>query len=208
MRVCAELADLAMQLARAAAARTLADWAEPENPPAATPHPAQSARPQIAPQAEPHADHETAPHADPAHRTPAAAKQTAPAIIFIRLAAVVRDCMALEARLAAAAPTSAPEIRTKIPRADPRRVPVRETIRLSTANHPDSAEINRKAAARLDERLAADPDQTIAPGDLLDALCGELGIKINYATLPTEYLNALCGPPSEGHPDPHATYPP
>jgi hypothetical protein len=34
LRLCAELADLAMQLARAAAARTLITWAEPEELPA------------------------------------------------------------------------------------------------------------------------------------------------------------------------------
>ena len=34
LSMCAELADLAMQLARAAAARALTDWAEPEQSPA------------------------------------------------------------------------------------------------------------------------------------------------------------------------------
>src|SRR3984885_2812705 len=45
LRLCAELADLAMQLARAAAARSLVDWAEPEAAPTAEPQSTQAAEP-------------------------------------------------------------------------------------------------------------------------------------------------------------------
>jgi len=89
-----------MQLARAAAARTLANWAEPEAAPATKPQSTQAA--------EPHSESETAPHANPAPTPRRAAsylagtashKQIDPAVLFTRLAAVVRDCVALEARL-------------------------------------------------------------------------------------------------------------
>ena len=63
LRLCAELADLAMGLARGAAARTLADWAEPEQP---SRNP--SAEPPFTQPAEPQAEREAAPHANPAPR--------------------------------------------------------------------------------------------------------------------------------------------
>jgi hypothetical protein len=213
LRLCAELADLAMQLARAAAARTLADWAEPEASPPPEPHIAQPAAP--FPQAtEPHADRETAPAATPHRSTvylvrPSAAKPTDPAVLFTRLAAVVRDCIALEARLAAA-PTAASAARALTRRADPRRVPLREVFRRTTENHPDRAALTRDIAARLDEYLAADPDQTIAPAQILDAICDEFDIDIDFATLPDEYLFALSGTAEEAEDDlePCATSPP
>jgi hypothetical protein len=215
MRLCAELADLAMQLARAAAARTLADWAETEPPPQAEPSSIQPPGSQPTQPAQRHAHREPTPPAGPTPGHPAcqtiptagASRQTDPAILFTRLAAIVRDCIALETRLASA-PTATPDTRTKMRGADPRRVPIRETIRLSTENHPDRAEINREAAAQLDERLAADPDQTILPNEILDQICEKLGIEINHGILPDEYLDAIYGPLPKQHPDPHATYPP
>jgi hypothetical protein len=172
-----------MQLARAAAARTLGDWAEPEDSP--------PPEPQIPPAPEPRADSETAPAPTPrrAADRPArisAAKPADPAVLFTRLAAVVRDCIALEARLAAAAEAPASGVLQR--RADPRRAHLREAFRHITANHPDRAALNRDIAARLDEHLAADPDQTIEPINLLDAICAEFGIELDLATLPDEYL--------------------
>jgi hypothetical protein len=206
LRLCAELADLAMQLARAAAARTLADWAEPEDLP--------PPEPQIAPQPEPHADREPAPVATPRRaatygaRT-AAARPTDPAILFTRLAAVVRDCIALEARLAAV-PTATTGNRALQRHADPRRTHLREAFRHITANHPDRAALNRDIATRLDEHLAADPDQTIEPINLLDAICTEFGIELDLATLPDEYLFSASEMTDEADNDfePCATSPP
>jgi hypothetical protein len=176
LRLCAELADLAMQLARAAAARTLADWAEPEAPATAPPGAAGTASP----------------------------KQTDPAILFTRFAAVVRDCVALEARIAAgAAPT--PRAASLVLRADPRRAPLREAFRHATIKHPDHADLLRATTTRLDEHLAADTEQTTAPPHLFATICTELGIAIDLATLPDEYLNALY---EATNPDPRATSPP
>jgi hypothetical protein len=195
-----------MQLARAAAARTLADWAEPAA--------AAAAEPPITPAPEPPADAETAPAATPRRPAvyvarPTAAKPTDPAILFTRLAAVVRDCIALEARLARA-PAEAPAARALLLRADPRRAHLREAFHHITANLPDRAALNRDIAARLDEQLAADPDQTIDPINLLDALCAEFGIELDLATLPDEYLFGASEMTDEADDDfdPCATSPP
>jgi hypothetical protein len=134
-------------------------------------------------------------------------KPTDPALLFTRLAATVRDCIALESRLAAAAAGTRGPL---LPRADPRRAPLREALRHATKNHPGHAELLRDTATLLDEQLAADPDQTIDPAALLGAICDEFGITINFATLPDEYLFAATGTPEQGEdtPDPRATSPP
>jgi len=202
--MCAELAGLAMQLARAAAARAVTDWAEPEAPPAQ--------EPLLPHEVESPADRETALQPNPTHRrtagqaaSTASYKSTDPAVLFTRLAAVARDCIALEARLAAGVP-GAPSGRTR--RADTRRTPVHEAIRASLDNHPDRAELLRKAATRLDEHLAADPDQTIDGAHVLYNLCDELGIELNLAKLPDKYLFALSEPRDDDELDPRATSPP
>jgi len=195
-----------MQLARAAAARALADWAEPEAP--------APADPPITQPAEPQAERETAPHTNPAPRrpasrpaTPAPHKPTDPAVLFTRLAATVRDCIALEARLSAGA-TATPRDRTRP--ADPRRTLLNDALRKATKNHPDSAGLMREATTRLDEQLAADPDQTIHPGRLFFDLCEELGIEPDYAKLPDAIIFGAYGPADqdEDEPDPRATSPP
>ncbi len=215
MRLCAELADLAMGLARAAAARTLTDWAEPEQPSLTQP-------------AEPQADREPAEsHANPAPAprplasrpsTPSSAKPADPAVLFTRLAAIVRDCIALEARLAAsAAGTSNTANTSRAPMRqppDPRRAKLQEGLRLVTTGHPDRAALLRETTARADEHLAADPDQTIEIPDLLINICEDLGIDIDFTKRPDEFLFTTYDPPDYNDdfddvaPDPRATSPP
>jgi hypothetical protein len=202
-----------MQLARAAAARALADRSETEqSPPAEPPCPA-AAEPQIAPTNEPPAERETAPAAPPRRAAfyPArtAAKPVDPAVLFTRLAAVVRDCIALEARLAAA-PTETTTNRALQLRADPRRTLLREAFRLTTENHPDRAALTRDIATRLDEDLAADPDRAIDPVHLFEALADEFGIDIDYAILPDEFIFGAdeTADEDEDVPEPRATSPP
>jgi hypothetical protein len=198
LALCAELADLAMELARLAAARTLASWAEPEEPPqiAAAPCTKTPAPPP---------DHEALPPATPARIS--CHRPTDPALLFTRLAATVRDCIALEARLAAAA---AGTRNIFMRRSDPRRAPLRQALCLATQNHPGHAELRHEATTLLDAELAADPDQTIDPADLLAAICDDLGITIDFAALPDEYLFASTGTPNQDKdtPDPRATSPP
>jgi len=208
-----------MQLARAAAARTLAYWAECEAPQTAEPLSDHAAAPPSQQAAQPRPDRQTAPHTNPAPPRPASRPATAasykptdPAVLFTRLAAVVRDCIALEARLSAGA-TAAPGDRTprdRTLRADPRRTLLNDALRKATKNHPDSAGLMREATTRLDEQLAADPDQTIHPGRLFFDLCEELGIEPDYAKLPDAIIFGAYGPADqdEDEPDPRATSPP
>ena len=147
-----------MQLARAAAARTLTNWAAPEPPPAAEPPSTHLPEPPPIPAAEPPSDPATVPHANPAPRRAAANvarwytyKPTDPAVLFTRLAATVRDCVALEARLAAG-PSGTPRAITLQLRADPRRAPVREAFRDAIKNHPDRTDLLRETTTRLDRK--------------------------------------------------------
>jgi len=240
--MCAELADLAMQLARAAAARALAESAEPQQSPAtAEPEPMQPAEPESIQPAEPESIQPAEPEsiqspelqliqwqrlyaqsAEPqfpqllasrratSHST--TSKPTDPATLFTRLAAVVRDCIALEARLAAGIAAARPSTRASALHADPRRVPLRDALRFVIKNHPDRADLTSDANSRLDAELLDDPDQTIEPGELLSTICNSLGIEIDYATLPDEYLFAgdeLDNPSANFYQeDPRATSPP
>jgi hypothetical protein len=235
--MCAELADLAMQLARAAAARTLADWADPEEPPAPAehatpavePHSTQTAEPPSPQAAEPSPPRETAAHANPAPTRRAYGprlslprlslprlslpRPTDHALLFTRLAAVVRDCITLEARLAGAglAPHRASNTRTQPLPADPRRALLREILGRAVEKHPARAALNRDITTRLDQHLQADPDQTLHPTEILEKICNEFQIEPDWANLPDEFLDAICEgleDPGEDAPDPRATSPP
>ena len=174
--------------------------AEPEQPPAPEPPPI--------PAPEPQPDPETAPHSNAAPRRAAAHaprfysyKPTAPAILFTRFAAVARDCIALEARLAAAPSGTSRAITLQL-RADPRRAPVREAFREAIKNHPDRADLQRETTTRLDEVLANDPDQTITLGNLLFDICNEPDIEVDLSTVPDEFLTSYVDPAA---PDQHVT---
>ena len=204
--MCAELADLAMQLARAAAARTLTTWAEPEQPPAAEPPSTHLPETPSTEAAAPQSPSETAPHANPAPTrrapnhaaSPASPKQIDPAILFTRLAAIVRDCVALEARLSATVATCAAPRAASRPRwVDPRRAHLREALHFVTENHryvtktyPDSADLVRTIDTLIDKALACDTEQSFRPGALLISLCSELGVEPDLAARPNKYLAA------------------
>ena len=213
--MCAELADLGMQLARAAAARTLDSWAEPA--PAPAHEPTQSTEP---PPTQPE-DSQLEADAAQASRRPGSPRAqtptyrpTDPAILFTRLAATVRDCIALETRIAANAPNPQTATRAAALRADPRRTPLRNAFAYILKNHPDRAHLHPQTSARIDDELTDDPDQTIEPAFLLCSLCQEYGIEIDWAHIPDEFM-FMPPPPSKPRddqdgeqPDPHATSPP
>jgi hypothetical protein len=193
--MCAELADLGMQLARAVAARALTDWTEPREQAAPEPAPSPAPEPRATPSLH---------TAGATLRTPTC-KPIDPALLFTRLAATVRDCIALEARLAAGPPPSSRAAAQTL-RADPRRAPLREAFHQITEDHPDRAELRQEIDARLDETLAADATQTTPAPQIFFALCDELALTIDFASLPDEYLDFITDPTDP--PDPHATSPP
>jgi hypothetical protein len=106
MRACAELADLAMRLARAAAAKTLEDWATPEQPVTAEPPAKQTAAPTPTPKSDLAAPRPAGPAAAATFGRAASRKTMAPAMLFIQLVAIVRACIQLEAALAATLPAA------------------------------------------------------------------------------------------------------
>ena len=213
--MCAELADLAMQLARAAAARTLDSWAEPQPEPESAPAPAPQANHQTEPQTEPNAT--PAPHhpAQNASQAPTY-RPTDPAVLFTRLAATVRDCIALESRIAAGTADTGKKTLTATLRADPRRAPLHEAFAFITKSLPESAQRLREATGRVDENLTDDPDQTVQPLLLLEAIANELGIDINWSKLPDKYFfqpipltpDLDLDDDEDARENPHATYPP
>ena len=193
-----------MQLARAAAARTITTWAEPEQPPAAEPPSTHLPETPPTPAAQPQAHPETAPHANPVPTrrapnraaSPASSKQTDPAILFTRLAAVVRDCVALEARLSATT-RAASRAASRPRRADPRRAHLREALLYVSENYldvtktyPDRADLVRNIDTLIDKALACDTEQSFRPGALLLSISSELGIRPDLAARPDKYLPA------------------
>jgi hypothetical protein len=210
-----------MQLARAAAARALADLAEPDPSPAPqtaaqpAPHRIPAADPFPA-EIEPRAKSETASSAAAARRAafdvprPGTAKRIDPATLFTRLAAIVRDCIALEARLAGTAAAQTAATPALPCRPDRRRDHLREAFRFVTSSRPDRATLVPALDQRLDDALAADPGRTIDLAELMDEICAEFGIELDYASLPDKYLfvPADLEIGAEDDFDPRATSPP
>jgi hypothetical protein len=189
--MCAELADLGMDLARAAAAKARAEWADPEHPPTEDEPPEPAAEPPSRPA-------QASPPRAAAIRAPAA-KPTDSATIFTRLTATVLACITLEARLAAGLTPTRRDTSPAL-RADPRRAPLRDIFRRITELHPDRAELVRETTARIDEDLEADPDQTNDLPTIFFTICEAFGIEVDLAILPDSILGLA--------PDPCATSPP
>jgi hypothetical protein len=201
MRMCAELADLGMKLARGAAARALADWAEREEPATAEAlsEPEIAAPTRLAAAAKP-------PRAVGGAVRASTAKPTDPAVIFTRLAACVRDLIGLEVRLAAGPATpggGATKSRgTSLAlRADPRRADLHNVFRRITEHHPDRTELLRETTARVDEDLANDPDRTLDLSNIFFSICEDFGIEVDLARLPDRFLGSIDDPADPDDPD-------
>jgi len=190
----AELQELGMQLARATAARALAELAELETPE----EPEQlEAAPQSEPlAAEPPPEAATPRRASPRSPGTRSQKPTDPVTAFIRLAAAICELIALEANLAAG-PALPHGLASAAVRADPRRAHLREAFRELTENSPDRATLRRETAARCDLELAADPDKTRSLWEIFYPICEAFGIAINMARLSDEIIGL----------DPNKTYP-
>ncbi len=161
-----ELAEIGMALARAIGEQALAALEAP-----ATPDPA-------APQAE-------APD-------PQSPPRTDPGLAFARVARAVRQCIALEARIAAgklpaprgrAAPQPAP---------DPRRDLIRRVVRLAAeADGLATTALKRDIDERLDDELEADPDGDTPVEEIIVAIFQDLGLARDLARQPDEVIAIL-----------------
>jgi hypothetical protein len=202
MRMCAELAELGMDLARAAAAKALAEWAKPEEPPTAEllPEPEVAAPTRLAHAAK-------SPRAAGAAGRASTAKPTDPAVIFTRLGACVRDSIAMEVRLAAGPATTTSRGTSPALRADPRRAPLRDIFRRITEHHPDRAELVRDTTARIDEDLTADPDQALDLSRIFFSICEDLGIEVDLAVIPDRFLGFTGDPRGPDDPATDDPYP-
>ena len=183
MRVLAELIDLGMQLARATAAKALADLAEPE------PEAPEQAALLSEPQAEPPPEAATA--ATPgrtasAHRatTP---RRTDPVTSFLRLAKAVCECIALEAGLAAGPATKTGLVSPAL-RADPRREPLLKEFRQVTEHTQDRGAVRHEFTHRMDQELTADPERLLSLPEIFYPLCKALGIELDVSKLSDEII--------------------
>ena len=189
----AELAELGMQLARATAAKALADLAAPEQP-EDEPEPLAAEAPSEAALATPPRRIST---------TPAGARKTDPVTSFIRLATAVCEIIALEAGLAAGPAASRPGLVSPALRADPRREPLLKAFREVTEHKQDRSAARYEFARLLDEELTADPDQILGYPEIFYPICMSLGIELDVSKLSDQIIGM--DPPAE---DPRATSPP
>ena len=182
LAICRELAELAMELACAAARGTLRTWqAEDATEPAAGEEGAQTA------------------------------KAADPGLLFARLSTAVRQAITLEARIAAgpqafnARTPRGPALR---PPPDERRATIRQVLHEATEHHPDRTAFRKEIAERIEEEIAADPDGEIHMGDMLDSICDDLDIEINWNKIHDAVLEKLTAPIQGGEAEPVPEPPP
>jgi hypothetical protein len=176
----AELAELGMQLARATAAKALADLAAPEGLEEPEQQPAS-----LATDAPPEAA--LAAPLRHASTRPAGARKLDPVTSFIRLATAVCQIIALEAGLAAGPATKGGMVSPAL-RADPRREPLLNAFREVTEHTRDRSAIRYEFARRLDEELTADPEQILGFPEIFYPLCMSLGIQLDVSKLSDEII--------------------
>jgi hypothetical protein len=178
----AELAELGMQLARATAARALADLAEPD------PSEDQAEEPLSEPSAQeplPEAAPATTPRRTGARQAPTTGsrKPTDPVTSFIRLATAIYEIIALEAGLAAGPPPIRGQVSPQL-RADPRRLPLIEALNDQIKKHPDRTSLRREISSFLDNELTADPDQEKDASEFFFVALNHFDIEVDYNLVP------------------------
>jgi hypothetical protein len=176
----AELAELGMQLARATAARALADLAEPDPPEEAAE--ASLCEP-LAAEPPPEAARAATPRQTPRSSTTASRKPTDPVTAFIRLATAICEIIALEAGLAAGPAPIRGQVSPQL-RADPRRLPLIEALNDQIKKHPDRTSLRREIASFLDTDLTADPDQEKDASEFFFVTLNHFDIEVDYNLVP------------------------
>ena len=194
----AELIDLGMQLARATAAKALADLAEPEPP--------EEQAPEFETQAEPPSEAaQTATPRRTAPKSPGTPRKIDPVQSFLRLATAVCECIRLEAGLAAGPATKSGLVPPAL-RADPRRDTLLKAFREVTEHTQDKSAVRYGFTTRLDQELTADPEKILGLPEIFYPLCQEFGIELDVSKLSDEIIGM--DPPSDDDEDPYRMNPP
>ncbi|HEX4262342.1 MAG TPA: hypothetical protein VHY76_14690 [Acetobacteraceae bacterium] len=128
-----------------------------------------------------------------------------PGLVFARLAYAVRQTIALEARIAAGLDGSAPRRPPPPPPPpDPRRALLRLALHDGARPGTDRAtgtKFRREVEERIEDELADDPDGDLPFGDILGAICDDLGITLDLARQPDAVIEALTGRPIDAADD-------
>lgn len=113
-----------------------------------------------------------------------------PHLALTRATRAVTHVIAIENRLIHGEP--APRAPSRVPaKADPRRLPLRQTLHEAVQAEPDRAarnQLRRMIDDRIDEELAADPDCEIPINEALMTIADDLGIRIDVSQLSDEML--------------------
>jgi hypothetical protein len=174
-----------MQLARATAARALADLAQPDPPEDHAEEPEPEPHPEPLP-AEPRQETAATPRRTPARQAatgPTNKKTPDPVTAFIRLAAAICELIALEANLTAGPAPIRGQISPPL-RADPRRLPLIEALNDQIKKHPDRTTLRREIASFLDADLTADPDQEKDASEFFFVTLNHFDIEVDYNLVP------------------------
>jgi len=121
-----------------------------------------------------------------------------PALLFIRLSAMVRACIAQHARLAAGKIPAAPRTRrpTSPPGSDPRRHPISAFLHDAIEDSPKPkevrAEIHKQVEPIIDEYLASDPAMVHAGAGAVIEICQEFDIPYDPARMPAQLRYPPC----------------
>jgi hypothetical protein len=67
-------------------------------------------------------------------------------------------------------------------------------VMIFTKKHPDQNALQRESFEQFDTELAADPEQKVALCDILQNVCEDLDIKMDYNLLPDDLLRLALPP--------------
>jgi hypothetical protein len=173
-----------MQLARATAARALADLAEPDPPEEPAEEPAEEP---LAAAPKPEPAQAATPRRTAAGSSGSTPRRSDPVTSFIRLAKAVCELIALESGLAAGPATTSGLVPPAL-RADPRRETLLKAFREVTEHTQDRGAVRQEFTFRMDQELTADPESILSLPEIFYPLCKALGIALDVSKLSDEII--------------------
>ena len=204
----AELEELGMQLARATAAKALADLAEPDPPEEEA---EELFSEPLAAEPKPEAAQAATPRRTAARSSGTSPRKSDQVTSFIRLAKAVCELIALESGLAAG-PAATSGLISPALRADPRRETLLKAFREVTEHTQDRSAVRCEFTHRMDQELTADPEQLLGYPEIFYPLCKALGIALDVSKLSDEIIGMSPATDADGIPipeeDPYGDNPP